>query len=88
MFLEDLCFSDHRLILRGSITCNEEGIISMERVDRTMWDQTLEYFGCAVRYVKVSKSASGSRGRRKFHSYSGHCVVFLDKALYSHSDSE
>ena len=48
MFLEYLCFSDHRLILRGSITCNEEVIISMERVDRTVWDQTLEYF--VVRY--------------------------------------
>ena len=88
MFLEDLCFSDYRLILRGSTTCNEEGIISMERVDRTVWDQTLEYFGCAVRYVKVSKSASGSRGRRKFHSYSVGTLCCVLRQGTLHSDSE
>ena len=43
MFLEDLCFSDHRLTLRGSITCSEEGINYMERLDETVWDQILEY---------------------------------------------
>ena len=68
MFLEGLCFSDHRLILRGPITCNEEGINYMERLHKTVWDQILEYFGCTVWYVKVSKLASGWRGRRKFRT--------------------